>query len=114
MNTELSKPLWCTANHSGNKTLHQTAGGWLECAGCGQLYRNDAMPDKPVVDYSDQRAVLGTKPLRGLRPVHECGGLYVIVRECPHAPDNYEIIAENLTAEHARQICDCVNGRNGM
>jgi hypothetical protein len=46
-----------------------------------------------------------------LRSVHECAGLYVIVRECPHAPDNYEIIAENLTAEHARQICEAVNGK---
>lgn len=63
-------------------------------------------------NYADQRAVLDCKPLRGLRAVHECGGLYVIVRECPHAPDNYEVIAENLTAEHARQICEAVNGRN--
>ena len=25
-------------DHSGNRTLHETVGGWLECAGCGKFY----------------------------------------------------------------------------
>ena len=28
----------CSIDHSGNRTLHETAGGWLECAGCGKFY----------------------------------------------------------------------------
>lgn len=34
----------CNKNHSGNKSLHQTAGGWLQCAGCGAFYGTAPMP----------------------------------------------------------------------
>lgn len=78
-----------------------------------ELFLHDACLPDELKDHADQRTVLDVKPLRGLRAVHECGGLYVIVRERDHAPDQYEIIAENLTQYHAEQICACVNAVNG-
>jgi hypothetical protein len=45
----------CNLNHSGNHTLHETTGGWLECAGCGAFYgqakvaprTSDLLPAQP-------------------------------------------------------------------
>jgi len=78
-----------------------------------ELFLHDACLPDELKDCADQRTVLNVRPLRGLIPVHEGNGLYVIARERDNSPDNYEVIAENLTAEHARQICDAVNGRVG-
>mgnify|MGYP001590017023 CR=1 FL=1 len=38
----------CDSAHSGNHTLHRTAGGWWQCAGCGRFY--GVAPVAPIID----------------------------------------------------------------
>lgn len=64
----------------------------------------------PVLDHADQTAVLAVKPLAGLEAFHEAGGRYVLVTPSAAAPNQYELVAENLSQTHAQAICDAVNG----
>lgn len=65
-----------------------------------------------TLDHADQSAVLAVKPLAGLQAFHEAGGRYVLVTPSAAAPNQYELVAENLSQTHARAIVDAVNGKS--